>query len=127
MLSNAYFLAKFRFDTAENEPAKNLQDFAKFANFAYPAPFSRRATGSAASQQLADAVAERNRLFGARGVVANFWQIPAKFRSFSVVSAPIFSSQYAFCSILCDLPDYLAENFESWQFFADFATFAKCC
>ena len=23
MLSNAYFLAKFRFDTAENEPAKN--------------------------------------------------------------------------------------------------------
>ena len=34
MLSNAYFLAKFRFDTAENEPAKNLQSFAKFANFA---------------------------------------------------------------------------------------------
>ena len=38
-LSNAYFLAKFRFDTAENEPAKNLQNFAKlknifFANFA---------------------------------------------------------------------------------------------
>ena len=25
MLSNAYFLAKFRFDTAVNEPAKNLQ------------------------------------------------------------------------------------------------------
>ena len=29
MLSNAYFLAKFRFDTAENEPAKNLQNFTK--------------------------------------------------------------------------------------------------
>ena len=27
MQSNAYFLAKFRFDTAENEPAKNLQNF----------------------------------------------------------------------------------------------------
>ena len=26
MLSNAYFLAKFRFDTAENEPAKILQN-----------------------------------------------------------------------------------------------------
>ena len=26
MLSNAYFLAKFRFDSAENEPAKNLQN-----------------------------------------------------------------------------------------------------
>ena len=40
MLSNAYFLAKFRFDTAENEPAKNLQNFAKkianFPNFADP-------------------------------------------------------------------------------------------
>ena len=38
MLSNAYFLAKFRFDTAENEPAKNCktlpEHFAKFANFA---------------------------------------------------------------------------------------------
>ena len=34
MLSNAYFLAKFGFDTAENEPAKNLQNFAKkIANF----------------------------------------------------------------------------------------------
>ena len=36
MLSNAYFLAKFRFDTAENEPAKNLQNFPKFANSADP-------------------------------------------------------------------------------------------
>ena len=38
MLSNAYFLAKFRFDTAENEPAKNLKNFANnyFPNFANP-------------------------------------------------------------------------------------------
>ena len=28
MLSNAYFLAKFRFDTANNEPTKKLQNFA---------------------------------------------------------------------------------------------------
>ena len=40
MLSNAYFLAKFRFDTAENEPAKTLQNFAKFANFADPNPLT---------------------------------------------------------------------------------------
>ena len=32
MLSNAYFLAKFRFDTVENEPAKNLQNFRKMHN-----------------------------------------------------------------------------------------------
>ena len=30
MLSNAYFLEKIRFDTAENEPAKNLQKICKF-------------------------------------------------------------------------------------------------
>ena len=41
MLSNAYLLATFRFDTAENEPPKNLQNFAKlfannFANSANP-------------------------------------------------------------------------------------------
>ena len=36
MLSNAYFLAKFRFDTAENEPAQNLLNFANFADFADP-------------------------------------------------------------------------------------------
>ena len=41
MLSNAYFLAKFRFDIAENEPAKNLQKFVKFANFADPKPGSK--------------------------------------------------------------------------------------
>ena len=29
MLSNAYSLAKFGSDTAENEPAKNLQNFTK--------------------------------------------------------------------------------------------------
>ena len=34
MLSSAYFVAKFRFDTAENEPAKTLQNFANFPSFA---------------------------------------------------------------------------------------------
>ena len=33
MLSNAYFLAKFRFDTAENGPAKNLKNLVNFPNF----------------------------------------------------------------------------------------------
>ena len=32
----AYFLAKFRFDPAENEPAKNLQNFGNFPNFVNP-------------------------------------------------------------------------------------------
>ena len=42
MLSNAYFLTKFRFDTAEDEPAKNLHKLCKnsfkIANFANFAP-----------------------------------------------------------------------------------------
>ena len=43
MLPNAYFLAKFRFDTAENEPAKNFQNLkfaksCKFANFHFANP-----------------------------------------------------------------------------------------
>ena len=52
MLSNAYFLAKFRFDTAKNEPAKNLHNFAKFANFAGPPPGERQAFGEVCSSDL---------------------------------------------------------------------------
>ena len=37
MLSNAYFLAKFRFDTAENEPAKYLQNSRKIQPSRSPA------------------------------------------------------------------------------------------
>ena len=51
MLSNAYFLAKLHLDTAENEPAKNLQKFANFATFANPNPQQQRsgdASGPAA-------------------------------------------------------------------------------
>ena len=33
MLSNAYLIAKFRFDTAENEPAKQLQNFTRIFRF----------------------------------------------------------------------------------------------
>ena len=50
MLSNAYFLAKFRFDTAENEPAKNLQNFTKFANFARGAAGAPGAVSASSAQ-----------------------------------------------------------------------------
>ena len=48
MLSKAYFLAKFRFDTAENEPAKSLQKIVKFANFAKPSSAAGLSAGSGA-------------------------------------------------------------------------------
>ena len=54
-----------------------------------------------------------------------FGKFSAKCCSFSAVSAPIFASKYAFCSIFQNLQDYLAHNFEIRQNFADFATFAK--
>ena len=62
---------------------------------------------------------------GTRRVVAKFWQIFGKCCSFFVVSAPIFASKYAFCSIFQNLPDSQAEFFEIWQNFANFTTFAK--
>jgi hypothetical protein len=60
-----------------------------------------------------------------RRVVANFWQKFDKFRSFSAVSTPISARKYAFCSIFQNLPDYLADNFETWQFFLQI--FAPFC
>ena len=54
---------------------------------------------------------EKVRAVASRNVV----KISSKFCSFSAVSAPIFATKYAFCSIFQNLPDYLAENFEIWQ------------
>ena len=55
------------------------------------------------------------------------WQNFGKVLLVSAVSAPIFARKYAFCSIFQNLPDYQAEFFEIWQYFANFATFAKMC
>ena len=46
MLSNAYFLANFRFDSAENEPAKNLQ------NLQFCEPCTADGRGSSATASL---------------------------------------------------------------------------
>ena len=90
MLKNVYVLAKIGADTAENEQ-----------HFAENLPTGRRVTGAEAD-------------VGTRRVVANCWQISAKFRSFSAVSTPIFASKYAFCSIFQNLPDYRAGNFANF-------------
>ena len=60
--------------------------------------------------QLLGRECERVRVEDVSRVVANFWQILAKIRLFSAVSAPIFARKYAFCSIFQNLPDYLAEK-----------------
>ena len=87
MLSNAYFVAKFRFDTAENEPAKNLQNFviffAKFANFANPdlgrAPAAPDAGGRLLALPRGPGRRAGARLRERRRVVAKFWQISLVF------------------------------------------------
>ena len=84
MLSNAYFLAKFRLDTAENEPAKKLQKFAKFANFANPNRPQEADDRGAGRVPRGPRLRLRPRLPRPRGarwtrrVVARFWQIFGK-------------------------------------------------
>ena len=63
MLSNAYFLAKFRFGTAENEPAKSLQNLANFPNFANLTPATEVMYGSKEDPDTARRVWARTRLF----------------------------------------------------------------
>ena len=131
MLSNAYFLAKFRFDTAENELAKRFAKFCKICTRgrcplgdAFPARHRRHPGGRGRGRaELAGELVAAGREPG-----PEFGKCSAKCRSFSAVSAPIFASKYAFFSIFQNLQDYLTEFFEIcliWQNFADFATFAK--
>ena len=63
MLSNAYFLAKFRFDTAENEPAK-AKFWKNFANLIFA-----RSRPKEATLRLAHAVARLEDLRGPGGAL----------------------------------------------------------
>ena len=111
--------------TSSPKICKILQKISKIANFAKPNPLTGQVL---ASTKLSDA--RRQALLAAEGAggvrhgreavlyvcyIENGLSISAKCCSFSAVSAPIFASKYAFCSILQNLPDYLAEIFEIWQ------------
>ena len=129
MLSDAYFLANFRFNTAENEPAKILQIFVKFAKVpatVSPEPDPRGASAPRGAGVPAGAVGRAgdywDRQRGRSATRRPIGKISAKCCSFSAVSAPIFARKYAFCSIFQNLPDYQAEIFEIQQIFANFAT-----
>ena len=92
MLSNAYFLAKFRFDTAENEPAKKLQNFRKM-HF----------------RKMHELRTSQADLGGGGGAPRERWQFGnfCKFLagSFSAVSKRNFARKYAFDSIFQALQD----------------------
>ena len=126
MLSNAYFVVKFHFDTAENEPAKNLQNFANFAYHAASAGWSLlggrrtprrppklnvslfhyRNHGSDVGRVL---VGVQVRAVGDWGLakLTNFATWCCKFLagSFSAVSKRNFARKYAFDSIFQALQD----------------------
>ena len=73
-------------------------------------PAARRPSGRAALSAAAAPRAAARRL--ARRQRASVGKISAKCCSFSAVSAPIFATKYAFCSIFQNLPDSQAEIFE---------------
>ena len=84
MLSNAYFLAKFRFDTAENEPAKNLLIFPILKN-QQPVALTDGQVHYAADSSFAHwaslpavVSAPKARCPRTRMLVAKFWQIFGK-------------------------------------------------
>ena len=84
MLSNAYFLAKVRFDTAENEPAKNLQNLLlesvmllilpQVRDALRGAPRRRRGRGRARGRRPLPQDVPRRRQ-GPRLIVAKFWRM----------------------------------------------------
>ena len=121
MMSNAYFLAKFRFDTAENAPTKNLQNFrnkiAKFADlslrplraFDVRGRVLRRVEGRALHDGgpvdgvpgWRSGAVEEGHGVSKIGKFCKFLQILAG--SFSAVSKRNFARQYAFDRILASL------------------------
>ena len=59
MLSNAYFLENVRFDTAENEPAKNLQNLQTFTKICKIANLLILRLGAEAAGTLAAALGKQ--------------------------------------------------------------------
>ena len=83
MLSNTYFVATFRFDTAENEPAKNLQNFAQIMQDLPILRISASVGSNGSSRSLRSGEVAHGAPGGrdaAVGELANFRQNCARFR-----------------------------------------------
>ena len=107
MLSNAYFVAKFRFDTAENEPAKNLQNFARKAGCAAQLKLrkTKQRYGFVEFKSHADAVAALKKKQGA--VVDD-----------RVVRALEGTKYLCFGVGLCQVLQTLTNTYSSWKHYA---------
>ena len=144
MLSNAYFLAKFRFDTAENEPAKIFQNLPIFQMCPAQDYIKSSAVETGASVSAPEAPATSivtadgsQRTVAASSVrIASFWpdlrQNVARFRLYRHRFLQVNMRFAAFFKIYQILKlkflkydKIKIENFENWQNFANFAAFAK--
>ena len=100
-LSNAYLLAKFRFDTAENEPCKVCPLSVEDTTFS--APRGPLGTPPQSLPIAPSRLATTHHSF---------------LGSFSAVSKRNFATKYAFCSIFQNLQNYLADFLKKLQIFA---------
>ena len=122
MLSNIFSCKTFVLIQPRTSPpkiCKNLQNSANFATADHDVLCQPMTRSKSVLLSLSVIGLVLQSLKGS--TVANFGKLFANFRSFSPVSAPIFANKYAFCRIFQNLQDYLADFFEKWQNFADFA------
>ena len=95
MLSNAYFLAKFRFDTAENEPAKNLQNLLISPILLTPNPYPQYPqypyTPRSRSQILPEVADASGEVPGCEAGWSNSWQSMFDFLGFFFMRSEITS------------------------------------
>ena len=129
MLSNAYFLAKFRFDTAENEPAKNLQNLLIF-------PILLTLTPNPSVQQprrRAHYLAKLVNLAFFLQTFANFWRAHSRLYQNEILQENMrltaFFELYKICILLhrCNLEIFAKDRFEKSANFVKIQQhFCKC-
>ena len=144
MLSNAYFLAKFRFDTAENEPVKNLQNFREmhfFEKCIFGSRYWYTSTNDTARPNPPRSLLWRTELGGhgrgrgraspvrrGAGYLPIFGEFSANFRqNFACSRLYRHRSLQVNTRFAAFLKIYQIIKLTFFEILQNFATFAKCC
>ena len=141
MLSNAYFLANFRFDTAENEPAKNLQKLLIFPILLTLTPYPEGPDLAARVSLRPSAASSRASMpstpsFAAVSKIGKFCKMFAKFANFWRARSRLYQNEilqenmrstaffklYKICILLhrCNLNFFAKKRFEKTAIFVKF-------